>query len=142
MLEAKTGRDRRGKARLFALPDRQKARRRLRKSLHRVSESELVELLARADLARGDLFHPAAPVRHRRRLARMLAHFGLDAERLVRGHWAALREADRTCAHCANVRKCRHWFDWGRRNSAPRIFCPNAPLFDGLARNKRKSPTS
>ena len=142
MSEAKTWQDRRGNARLFALLDRQKARRRLRKSLHRVSETELVELLARADLTRGDLFHLAAPVRHRRRLARMLAHFNLDGEQMVRCHWIAVRDADRTCARCATVRKCRHWFDWGRRNNAPRIFCPNAPLFDKLARNKRKSPTS
>jgi hypothetical protein len=142
MSEAKTIRGDRGKARLSALLDRQKARRRLRKSLHRVSEAELVDLLARADLTRDELFHLAAPVRHRRRLARMLAHFGLDAERLVRGHWATLREADRACARCASVRKCRHWFDWGRRNNAPRIFCPNAPLFDALARDKRKSSTS
>jgi hypothetical protein len=132
----------RGSVRLFALLDRQKARRRLRKSLNRVSESELMELLARADLTRGDLFHLATPVRHRRRMAQMLAHFGLDGEQVVRCHWAALREADRTCARCANVRKCRHWFDWGRRNNAPRIFCPNAPLFDGLARNERKRPTA
>ena len=107
-----------------------------------MSEAELVEVLARADLTRGDLFHLAAPVRHRRRLTRMLAHFGLDGEQLVRCHWAALREADRACASCANVRKCRHWFDWGRRNNAPRIFCPNAALFDELARKRKSCATS
>ena len=142
MLDAKTELDRRGNVQLFAVLDRRKARRRLRKCLHRVSESELAELLVRADLGPGDLFHLAAPVRHRRRLARMLAHFGLDGEHLVRNRWAAIRQADRTCARCANVRKCRHWFDWGRRNNAPRIFCPNAPLFDRLARSNRNPPTA
>ncbi len=136
MLETKTGRDRGASARLHVVLDRVKARRRLRRSLNTLSETELVELLDRAGLTRGDLFAVAGPVRHRRRLARMLAHFDLDAERLVRCHWAALREADRACARCVNVRKCRHWFDWGRRNNAPRIFCPNAARFDELARER------
>jgi hypothetical protein len=142
MLEAKREPGRRANVRLLDAIDRLKARRRLRRSLNTMSEAELVELLARAGLAQGDLFHLAAPVRHRRRMARMLAHFGLDTERLVRCHWAALREADRTCARCANVRKCHHWFDWGRRNNAPRIFCPNAALFDELACRRTSGATS
>jgi len=66
-----------------------------------------------------------------------MVHFGIDPKRAVLGHWGAMREAERTCACCGNARRCRRWFEWGLRNDAPRVFCPNAERFDDIARRGR-----
>ncbi len=73
----------------------------------------------------------------RRLLGRMMAHFGIAPEKAAERQWAALKEAARVCARCARVKRCRSWLDWGLRNDAPRLFCPNAERLDEIARAAR-----
>ena len=48
-------------------------------------------------------------------------------------YWGALKDAERVCTHCTQKKRCDRWHDWGVRNNAPFIFCPNARLFDEIA---------
>jgi hypothetical protein len=70
---------------------------------------------------------------HRRLMAVMMRHFGLDIDDAIQNHWDALRRAERTCVRCSNVKRCRNWVVWDLHNDAPRVFCPNADLFDEIA---------
>ena len=108
--------------------------KRLRRSLVRSPSEEIDRVLDSIGITRGQLF-TAFPgnARHRRRLAFMLNHFGVDPDFATHSHWDALRRADEKCFHCPNVRRCRSWISWGARNDAPRVFCVNAALFDELA---------
>lgn len=107
---------------------------RLRKSLADLSDEELDRALTCAGRNRGDLFTVfKGNARHRQLMALMMQHFGVECERAVQGSWDALRRAERACIRCANVKRCQSWFSWGLKNDAPRIFCPNAELFDDLA---------
>lgn len=113
---------------------RWRARRRLRNSLASFSAEELERTLAAAELQRRDLFadHVAlAP--HRRFLARMIGHFGVELDPALGDRWDDLRDADRVCERCGMRRRCHRWFAWARANDAPRVFCPNADLLDDIA---------
>jgi hypothetical protein len=76
----------------------------------------------------------------RRLMARMMRHFQADPETMPPRYWGAVREAERVCAHCKSAKRCRRWLDWGRHNAAPRVFCPNAELFESMARDARSDP--
>ena len=74
---------------------------------------------------------------NRRLMARMMKHFRVDPHHAALRYWGALRDAERVCAHCVSTKRCRRWLDWGANNDAPRIFCPNAELFDDMACSSR-----
>ncbi len=110
------------------------AKRRLRGKIADLSEQELDRALHDLGLTRRDLFtiskrNPG----HRNRMAKLLEHFEVDPERALPRYWGALKDAERVCAHCRNVKKCRAWFAWRLCKDAPRVFCPNAELFDEIS---------
>ncbi len=115
------------------------AAQRLSTELVYLPDEELNRLLADAGLARGDLFsgRPNNP-RDRRRMAKMLVHFGVDPHEATPRYWGALKDAERVCTHCTQKKRCDRWHDWGVRNNAPLIFCPNARLFDEIATAPRE----
>jgi hypothetical protein len=59
----------------------------------------------------------------------MLSRFDIDREMACEHHWRKLVQAEKACARCANLDKCRRWLAWGRKNDAPNVFCRNAGLF-------------
>jgi hypothetical protein len=63
----------------------------------------------------------------------MAQHFGVDPERVAPHLLAPLRDAERVCAFCQDVRRCRRWLAREAGTDAPRLFCPNAQLFDEVA---------
>ena len=76
----------------------------------------------------------------RGRMTAMMRHFRLDPDAAAPRYRGALRDAERVCMNCTTVRRCKGWLEWGRRNDAPRVFCPNAALFDEAAADQRKAP--
>ncbi len=118
---------------------RGRAEWRLKHHLSRLSDREVDLALADAGLSRGDLSTVlrAGNARHGL-MTRTMAHFGVDPKAAALRYWRAFRDAERVCAHCTNVKRCRRWHDWGVSNDAPRMFCPNARLFDEMARNRRR----
>lgn len=129
-----------GKSKARRLARRLAAKRRrwnhpvLARSQEHLSDREIDAALVRAGLERADLFTPGnAIARHRVRMAHMLLAFEIDPERAVREHWEALKQADGHCSRCAQVGRCRRWLEWGGRNGAPQVFCPNAALFAAIA---------
>ena len=116
----------------------------LNKTLMSYSDAELDRVLGRAGRRREDVFRIfRGNARNRQLMAHMIEHFGVDLEHAVRHHWDRLKRADGVCIDCPSIRRCRRWIAWGRRNDAARIFCPNAALFDELARATagRRRPT-
>ena len=112
---------------------RKRVLRHLNRDLAGYSNKELADLLARARMRRSELFTGFKGNRpHRQLLGRMLSHFGIDRELACEHQWHKLVRADKACAHCANVEKCRRWLAWGRKNDAPNVFCRNAALFTQL----------
>ena len=110
------------------------AKSRLRGDLSRYSRKEIDHLLAAADMTRADLYRVSKDMpQHRLQMIRLMAHFGVDIERAVYADWDRIRRIDRACAICANQSRCRRWLAWGRRNDAPRLFCPGAPSFEMIA---------
>jgi len=110
----------------------------LRRRLSRTSDQALHRALSAAGMDRGDLFTAfKGNARHRKRLAAMMDRFGVDRALAAEAHWPALREADSLCADCPNVRRCTRLLKWGLRDDAARVFCPNAALFDEIARAER-----
>ncbi len=116
----------------------------LRRRLSRSSDRELDRALRVARMRRADLFTAfKGNARHRKRLAAMMAHLGVDRATAVEAFWPQLREADSLCADCPNVRRCTRLLKWGLRDDAARVFCPNAALLDDMARVGRSpSPAS
>ena len=114
----------------------------LRRRLSRSSDCDLDLALAAAGMKRSDLFTPfRGNARHRKRLAAMMAHLQVDRDLAVEAFWPQLREADTHCADCPKVRRCMRLLKWGGRNDAARVFCPNAALFDEIARAGRHRST-
>ena len=116
----------------------------LNRTLASYSDAELDRALMLAGRRREDLFRTfKGNARHRQLMAHMIEHFGVDLEHAGRHFWDRLKRADGICVECPNTRRCRSWIAWGRRNDAARIFCPNAALFDELARATagRRRPT-
>ena len=121
-------------SRLASLLAQIKSGRRLRLSLRHLSSDEVDRALRATGRSRAELFTAfKGNPRHRRRLAFMLHHFGVDPDFATHSCWEAVRQADHTCMRCRNVGRCRSWMSWGARNDAPRIFCPNAKLLDEIA---------
>ena len=113
----------------------------LREELGRLSPGELDRSLADAGLNRGDMEVIMRSGGARRRLmARMMRQFEADPKAIPPRYWGAMREAERVCAHCKSAKRCRSWLDQGRRNAAARVFCPNAELFESMARDARLDP--
>ncbi len=110
------------------------AERRLRGKIADLSEQELDRALHDLGLTRPDLFTISKRnPDHRNRMAKLLEHFEVDPERVLPKYWGALRDAERVCARCRNVKRCRAWVAWGFGKDAPRVFCPNAELFDEIS---------
>jgi uncharacterized protein YjiS (DUF1127 family) len=117
---------------------RWRARNRLRRELGRHGPHELDRILADAGLNRSDL--PTilgSRARNRSLMARMLVHFGVRPDRIAVRYQGALRDAERVCAHCGSTGRCRRWLNQGATDDAPRLFCPNAELFDEMKRSWR-----
>ncbi len=109
---------------------------RLNKSLANLSDAELDRVLISVGRSRGDLFTMfKGNAKHRQRLARMIDHYEVNLDHATQNHWSALRRADEACAQCSSAKRCRSWCGWGVKNDAPRIFCPQAELFDEIARH-------
>ncbi len=72
-------------------------------------------------------------------LRRMMLRFGLDPDSLPTGWLASLRDAERACAHCLEVGRCRRFFASDEGPEAARNFCPNAEIFEDMAERLRKS---
>lgn len=110
------------------------AARRLRGEIADLSEQDLDRALHDLGLTRRDLFTVSKRNPDRRnRMAKLLEHFELDPERALPRYWGALKDAERICARCRNVKRCRAWLAWGLGKDAPRVFCPNAELFDEIS---------
>ena len=110
----------------------------LRRRLSRSSDEALDRALAAAGLTRADLFTAfKGNARHRKRLAAMMDRLGVDHRHATAAFWSELRKADARCADCRNVRRCTRLLKWGLRDDAARVFCPNAALFDEIARAGR-----
>ncbi len=117
---------------------RWRADNRLKRELGRLGPAELDRVLADAGLSRGDLPRGVGDRKGNRPLmARMMAHFGVRPDRLAVRYQGTLRDAERACVHCGNTARCRRWLNRGATDDAPRLFCPNAELFDEMGRNWR-----
>jgi hypothetical protein len=115
------------------------AERQLRGKMADLSEQELDRALHDLGLTRRDLFtvskrNPG----HRNRMAKLLEHFEVDPERALLQSWGAIKDAEKVCARCRNVKRCRVWVAWGVGKDAPRVFCPNAELFDEISATCRR----
>lgn len=105
-----------------------------------MSDAEIDAALARANLDRGDLFRPGSSIAsYRFRMACMLTALGIRSDDAVRDHWNALKEADGKCSRCKETGRCVRWLEWGRPNTAPSVFCPNAALFLSLVDEQTES---
>lgn len=82
-------------------------------------------------------FRPARPG-GRPEFELMAERLGVDLGRAPLCSRGTLRDAERVCLHCLEVRRCRRWL---AREAAdnPQLFCPNAPLFRGIATKKASS---
>ena len=92
---------------------------------------------ADAALSRADVDSARAQVRSD--MSRMMRHFEVDPVRIAPGFGAALREAERICAQCVAVGRCRRWFQRQPTDDAPRLFCPNAELYEDIAISQRRA---
>ncbi len=98
--------------------------------LAHLSDDEIDKALSRAGLARQDLFTPRSAIaQYRTRMACMLATLGVKVDEAVTEHWTSLKVADGNCSQCSETGRCLRWLEWGRPNSAPTVFCPNASFF-------------
>ena len=110
------------------------AERRLRGKIADLSEQKLDRALHDLGLTRSELFTVSKRnPDHRNRMAKLLEHFEVNPECALPRYWGALRDAERVCARCRNVKRCRAWLAWGLGKDAPRVFCPNAALFDEIS---------
>ena len=110
---------------------RKRALRRLSEVLSIETDEELEDLLEEVGIQRKNLFTSFdgnAP--HRRRMGRMLVHFGVDRAQASLHHWGDLVHAERRCARCRGADRCQRWLDAHHTNIAPNVFCPNAAQFE------------
>lgn len=75
-------------------------------------------------------------------IRRMMARFGIEPQEVPEAFLAALRDAERVCAHCLAVRRCHRFLAAAEPRDAARLFCPNAALFDEIARALREDRPS
>lgn len=116
---------------------------RLHGLLGRYDTARLAQILSVAGMRRSELFARSRfnPGR-RRQMAEMMRYFRVDVEIAGRHHWAALCVAERACARCPDKARCRAWLDGAGDHDAPRAFCPNAGIFDRMARASRANRTT
>jgi hypothetical protein len=76
-------------------------------------------------------FRPARPG-SRPELEEMAQRYGVDLARVPLDLPGAVRDAERTCLNCQDVRRCRRWLARETVDD-PRLFCANAPLFKVIA---------
>ena len=93
--------------------------------------------VADAVLSRADLDSARAQVRSD--MSRMMRHFGGDPVRIAPSFAAAVRDAERICANCVLVGRCRRWFQRHPTDDAPRRFCPNAKLYEDIAISQKRA---
>lgn len=68
-----------------------------------------------------------------RRMMRMMQHHGLDPQIAKAGDAESIiREIRRRCAKCQFEGHCERWLDGKEKGDGS--FCPNARIFDELAR--------
>jgi Family of unknown function (DUF6455) len=90
-----------------------------------------VHALAEAVLARADV--GSAPAAARGDMSRMMRHFGIEPAEVPPQFWDRLRSAEHSCTQCASIGRCQRWSYRQSTTDAPRLFCPNAELFDEIA---------
>ena len=90
-----------------------------------------VHALAEAVLARAD--GGSAPAAARGDMSRMMRHFGIEPAEVPPQFLDRLSGAERTCTQCASIGRCQRWSYRQSTKDAPRLFCPNAELFDEIA---------
>lgn len=112
----------------------------LARPISALSDDEIDNALERAGLTRKDLFTPKnAIAQHRTMMAGMLATLGINVEQTVRDRWVNLKEADHICSRCTQTGRCHRWLEWGRPNTGPEVFCPNATLFNEIVADQTES---
>ncbi len=72
-------------------------------------------------------------------LRRMMQRFGIDPDALPASWLASLRDAERACAHCLEVGRCRRFFASDDSRKVAHGFCPNAEIFEAMAERLRGS---
>ena len=86
------------------------AERRLRGKISELSEQDLDRALHELGLTRRELFTVSKrDPDHRNQMAKLLEHFGGNLERTLPRYWRALKDAERICTCCRNVKRCRVW---------------------------------
>jgi hypothetical protein len=63
---------------------------------------------------------------------RMMRARGLDPEQTRQALSMALRDTERVCSQCENIRRCRRELDAGTAAAHCGAYCPNAATFDDL----------
>jgi len=112
----------------------------LARTISDLSDDEIDNALALTGLTRKDLFTPKnAIAQYRFRMACMLTTLGINVEQAVREHWAPLKDADYNCSRCTQTGRCLRWLEWGRPNTGPQVFCPNATFFMSIAADQVES---
>jgi hypothetical protein len=97
----------------------------------RLLSDPTVHALAEAVLSRADAASARAAARGD--MARMMRHFGIEPDQVPPQFWERLRSAESTCTQCASIGRCQRWSYRQPTEDAPRLFCPNAELFDEIA---------
>lgn len=109
----------------------------LRRPIGRISDDQVDSALARLGQTRADLFTAAgARAAHRARMAGMMAAHGIDARYAAEAHWRRLKTADNYCRYCPSPERCQQWLEQPSRRDAPKVFCPNAPLFADIIKRQ------
>lgn len=72
-----------------------------------------------------------------RDMSGMMRYFRVDPRQIPPRFAGALRAARRVCAQCVVVERCQRWFGL-LSDDAPRSFCPNAGLYEGIAASQRQ----
>jgi hypothetical protein len=118
--------------------------------LGRVLESEQAHMVPQTDLStltREDLRHIAGELALAESallslsvagrdntvlMDRMMRARGLDPEQTRQALSMALRDTERVCSQCENIRRCRRELDAGTAAAHCGAYCPNAATFDDL----------
>jgi hypothetical protein len=92
---------------------------------------------ALAALSRADMESAQAQVRSD--MSRMMRHFKVDTGGIAPRFGTALLDAERICANCFAVGRCRRWLHRQLTVDTPRLFCPNAQLYEDIAISQRRA---
>jgi hypothetical protein len=66
-------------------------------------------------------------------MARMIADFGLDADKLARDDRMLFRDIEVLCSKCTHKGRCFRELEAGTAAQHAKAFCPNAETFEALA---------